>query len=44
LRRALSITADKIPKVFEQQNITERAVPSMNFAKAKDATEAPDTK
>jgi len=39
----MSITADKIPEVCEQQNITKRATPPMNFDKAKGADEAPDT-
>jgi len=43
LMRAMLITADKIPEVFEQQNVTERAVTPLNFAKAEGATEAPDT-
>jgi len=43
LRRAMSITADKIPEVFEQQNINNRAVTSLNFDKTKCATMAPDT-
>jgi len=42
LRRAMSITADKIPEVFEQQNVTKRYV-TLNFDKAKGATEVPDT-
>jgi len=43
LRRAMLITTDKIPKVFEQQNVTERAVTPLSFEKAEGATEAPDT-
>jgi len=43
LRRAMSITADEIPEVFEQQNINNRAVTPLNFDKAKGATMAPDT-
>jgi len=42
LRRAMSITADKIPKAFEQQNINNRAVTPLKFGKAK-GVEAPDT-
>jgi len=37
LRRAMLITADKIPEVFEQQNVTERAVTPLNFDKAEGA-------
>jgi len=40
LRRAMSITTDKIPEVFEQQNITQRAVTPLNFDKAEGAVEA----
>jgi len=43
LRRALSITSDKIPEVFEQQNINNRAITPLNFEKAEGATKAPDT-
>jgi len=43
LRRAMSITADKIPEVFEQQNVTKRAVTPLNFDKVGGATGAPDT-
>jgi len=43
LRRALSITADKICEVVEQQNVTKRAVTPLNFDKTKGATKAQDT-
>jgi len=42
LRRAMSITADKIPEVFEQRNIKNRAITPLNCDKAK-GVEAPDT-
>jgi len=42
LRRAMSITADKIPEVFEQQNINNKTINPLNFDKAKGATMAPD--
>jgi len=42
LRRALSITAEKIPGVFEKQNFN-KAVTPRNFDKAKGPTMAPDT-
>jgi len=37
------IVADKIPEVFEQQNINNRAMTPLNFDKAKGANMAPDT-
>jgi hypothetical protein len=37
------IRAMVIPEVFEQQNITQRAAPPMNFDIAEGAAEAPDT-
>jgi len=36
-------TADKIPEVFEQQNINNRTTPQINFDKAKGAARPPDT-
>jgi len=43
LRRAMSIFVDKIPEVFEQQNINKKDVPALNFDKDKGANIAPDT-
>jgi len=39
----MSITADEIPEVFEQQSINNRAVTPLNFEKAEGAAMAPDT-
>jgi len=43
LRRALLIVTDKIPDVFEQQNIHNESVTTLNLDKAKDTTMAPDS-
>jgi len=39
----MSITTDKIPEVFEQQNINNKAVTPLKFDKAEGATMALDT-
>jgi len=43
LRRAMSITTNKIPGTFEKQDIKSRAMTPLNFDKAKGANMAPDT-
>jgi len=43
LRRAMSITADKIPEAFEKQDIKSRAMTPLNFDRTEGANIAPDT-